>query len=473
MLLPFVSSTPVSSPSNTVQRTSYGDLINALPNLLAALDFSNLDPPSHQKTGADRSQAKSALVYRSPDTGYGVPAAPVITSNAVEPSTGYGVPAAPPINYFAPASVDSYGAPQAAPIEDGYGSPAAPAAPGPAPAYEEPAPTYQRPLPVPSASSCPSPPPGYECSLKIVPKELCRQVPSIHGNGVHVTQCETQHETEQVIEPSASSCSIGIAPYGYECLFETSYEDKCETVFDEICEKEVCKQVPREVCSQIPNDVANIVETGKGCFVPCEDDASYESFFDPRYKPQDEDILKHPGIKRSQHPSAGFVIPQYTKRLTAFQNGQPPYRQLHPRIKQKPKRAVEEVDNTLHTLRAQASGGDEAECWTPLSCEDHYGFGDYDEQIESFFDPRYKPQDEVNLKHPGIKRNQHPSPGFAIPRSDKQLTPTQQAGRGPNPKIDQKPKGALEEVTDTLQKLGRQAYEWNVSMLSKISILFL
>ena len=112
-----------------------------------------------------------------------------------------------------------------------------------------------------------------------------------------------------------------------------------------------------EICSQVPNDVANIVETGKGCFVPCEDD--------PRYKPQDEDILKHPAMKRNQ-------LPQYTKLLTSFQTGQPPIRQLHPRIKQKPKQTVEEVDNTLHTQRVQASAGDEAVCWTPLSCEYHY-----------------------------------------------------------------------------------------------------
>ena len=194
-----MSSTPVSSPSNTVQRTSYGDLINALPNLLAALDFSNLDPSSHKKTGADRSQAKSALAYRSPDTGYGVPVAPVITSNAVEPSTGYGVPAAAPINYFTPAPLDSYGAPQAAPLEDGYGSPAyeqpAPAYDydQPAPSYGEPASTYEiRPLPVPSNTSCHSPPPGWECSYQTTTE----------------TECETIFETiyEEIEDENGKQC---------------------------------------------------------------------------------------------------------------------------------------------------------------------------------------------------------------------------------------------------------------------------
>ena len=426
MLLPFVSSTPVSSPSNTAQRTSYGDLINALPNLLAALDFSNLDPPSHQKTGADRTQANSAHAYRSPDTGYGVPAAPVITSNAVEPSTGYGVPAAPPINHFAPAPLDSYGAPQAAPIIDSYGSPElpAPAYEEPAPAYEEPASTYEiRPLPVPSDTSCHSPPPGWVCS------------------------------------------------------YQTTTETECETIYEEIEDEngklQIAKQVPREECKEIPVNEAHIYPTDEVCFVPCEDDAPYDLFSDQRFQPYVQGNLKHPGIKRSQRPSAGFVIPQYTKRPTSFQTGQSPYHQLHLRIQQKSKQVVEEVGNTLHTLRRQAPAGDEAECY--ISCEDYedfYGSSDYGELPEPFLDQRYKPQDEVNLKRPGIKRNQHPSPGFAIPRSDNQLTPTQ-AGRRPNPKIDQKPKGALEEVTDTLQKLGRQAYEWNVSMLSKISSLFL
>ena len=56
----------------------------------------------------------------------------------------------------------------------------------------------------------------------------------------------------------------------------------------------VKRRYASEICSQVPNDVANIVETAKGCFVPCEDD--------PRYKPQDEDILKHPAMKRNNFP---------------------------------------------------------------------------------------------------------------------------------------------------------------------------
>ena len=62
------------------------------------------------------------------------------------------------------------------------------------------------------------------------------------------------------------------------------------------------------------------------------------------------------------------------------------------------------------------------------------------------------------------------------PRSAQHLTPPQ-PGRPPRrqlrPRIDKKPKGILEEMNSTLQKLGRQAHSWNVSMLNKISNLFL
>ena len=62
------------------------------------------------------------------------------------------------------------------------------------------------------------------------------------------------------------------------------------------------------------------------------------------------------------------------------------------------------------------------------------------------------------------------------PPSAQHLTPPR-PGRPPRrqlrPRIDKKPKGILEEMNSTLQKLGRQAHSWNVSMLNKISNLFL
>ena len=64
-------------------------------------------------------------------------------------------------------------------------------------------------------------------------------------------------------------------------------------------------------------------------------------------------------------------------------------------------------------------------------------------------------------------------PGFAIPPSAQYLTHPQPPRRQLRPRIDNKPKGILEEMNSTLQKLGRQAHSWNVSMLNKISNLFL
>merc|ERR1712183_236298 len=83
---------------------------------------------------------------------------------------------------------------------------------------------------------------------------------------------------------------------------------------------------------------------------------------------------------------------------------------------------------------------------------------------------------ETRTLKPALSRHHQPSSGFAIPPSHQRLTPPQPAGPPHHqlrPRIDKKPKGVLEKMNSTLQKLGRRAYSWNVSMLNKISNQFL
>ena len=86
------------------------------------------------------------------------------------------------------------------------------------------------------------------------------------------------------------------------------------------------------------------------------------------------------------------------------------------------------------------------------------------------------PDKEKYGSHPETARASGQRLASAIPPSAQYLTPPQ-AGRPPRrqlrPRIDKKPKGILEEMNSTLQKLGRQAHSWNVSMFNKISNLFL